>query len=65
MHTQVFMKYRDKENDDVRTIVIAQSLPLVPVDVSIMLNLAATNIAERIANGTLSNDDIFEITLRT
>lgn len=65
MITQVFMKYRDKENDDVRTIVIAESLPLVPVDVSAMLIVASNNIAQRIADGTLSNDDIFEITVRT
>lgn len=65
MPTQVFMKYRDKENDDVRTIVIAESLPLVPVDVSAMLILAANRIEERIAEGTLSNDDIFEVIVRT
>lgn len=65
MITQVFMKYHDKENDDVRTIVIAESLPLVPVDVSALLIVASNNIAQRIADGTLSNDDIFEITVRT
>jgi hypothetical protein len=65
MIMQVFMKYRDKENDAVRTIVIAESLPLVPVDVSAMLIVAANKINERIAEGTLSNDDIFEITVRT
>lgn len=65
MITQVFMKYRDKENDDVRTIVIAESLPHVPVDVSAMLIVASNNIAGRIADGSLSNDDIFEITVRT
>lgn len=65
MITQVFMKYRDNKNHDVRTTVIAESLPLVPVDVSAMLIVAANKINERIAEGSLSNDDIFEITVRT
>jgi hypothetical protein len=65
MLTQVFLKYRDSKNHDVRTTVIAESLPLVPVDVSAMLILAANRIEERIAEGTLSNDDIFEVIVRT